>query len=109
MEQTSKDKKIVAYYIELFHTKLCKLSDENYILQSKTFKAIKEAEKFVKMISYIDGDLGIDLMVLIGTEEDYDIYKLGHYLENPEGLVLEITNLELMEDEDYFIDYLKEE
>ena len=105
MEQTSKDKKIVAYYVELFHTKL----DEAYILQSKTFKNIKEAEKFVKMVSYVDSDLGIDLMVLIGTEEDYDIYKLGHYLENPEGLVLEVTNLELMEDEDYYIDYLKEE
>ena len=104
MEQTSKDKKIVAYYVELFHTRV----DENYILQSKTFKNIKEAEKFVKMISYVDSDLGIDLMVLVGTEENYDIYKLGHYLENPEGLVLEITNLELMEDEDYYIDYLKE-
>lgn len=105
MEQTSKDKKIVAYYVELFHTRV----DESYILQSKTFKNIKEAEKFVKMISYVDSDLGIDLMVLVGTEEDYDIYKLGHYLENPEGLVLEITNYELMEDEDYEIDYLKEE
>lgn len=104
MEQTSKDKKIVAYYVELFHTRV----DESYILQSKTFKNIKEAEKFVKMISYVDSDLGIDLMVLVGTEENYDIYKLGHYLENPEGLVLEITNYELMEDEDYYIDYLKE-
>ena len=106
MEQTSKDKKIVAYYVELFHTRVI---DGAYILQSKTFKTIKEAEKFVKMISYVDSDLGIDLMVLIGTEEHYDIYKLGHYLENPEGLVLEITNLELMENEEYYIDYLKEE
>lgn len=96
MEQTSKDKKIVAYYVELFHNRV----DENYILQSKVFKTIEEAEKFVKMISYVDSDLGIDLMVLVGTEEDYDIYKLGHYLENPEGFVLEITNYELMGEEE---------
>lgn len=88
------NKKIIAYYVELFHAQL----DKNYVMQSKTFKSIDDAENFVKQINYVDDELGIDLMALYGEdEENYDIYKLGHFLETPiDGLALEITNEKLL-------------
>ena len=94
MKETSRQN-IVGYYVELFHTQL----DKNYILQTKVFKNINEATQFVKQITYVDSDLGVDLMALVGTEEDYDIYKVGYYLEHPEGFVLVVTREELVKEE----------
>lgn len=90
------NKKIWKYYVEFFHTKL----EENYIIQSKYFDTIEEATNFVKMLDFVDNQVGVDLMICVGDEENYDILKLGHYQETPvDGLELEITNFDYYEGE----------
>lgn len=81
-------KKCFAYYVEVFDVKL----DKNYILQSKIFKTMEEAENFVKLIDYVDDDLRITLNGLIGDEEDYDIIVIGSFKEQLYGLDLVFTN-----------------
>lgn len=78
---TNENKKIFNYYVEAFHTEV----DAPYILQSQCFetkeKAIRFAKKFLKAMDYMDDCLGFDLMAFYGDEENYDIIKLGHFLE----------------------------
>ena len=83
-------KKCFAYYVEVFNIRL----DKNYIMQSKTFKTIGQAEDFVELIEYLDNELRITLNGLVGDEENYDIEVIGVFKEQLYGLELVFTNKE---------------
>lgn len=84
--------KVFAYYIEIYHKKI----ESAYIIQSKFYESINQANEFARQLTYLDSELGVDLMVCLGEEDCYDIHKLGQYHEIPlEHIKLKITNYEL--------------
>lgn len=82
--------KCFAYYVEVFNIRL----DKNYIMQSKLFETMEEAENFAKSIEYLDSELRITLNGLVGDEEDYDIIEIGNFVEQLYGFDLVFTNKE---------------
>lgn len=81
-------KKCFAYYVEVFNIRL----DKNYIMQSKLFETMEEAENFAKSIEYLDDELRVTLNGLIGDEENYDVIVIGSFIEQLYGLDLVFTN-----------------
>lgn len=81
-----KKEEILGYYVELSHNSL----DQNYILQSKNFKTIEEANNFVKNFDFVDDELCVNLMALVGKSDDeYDVHLIGYFQETPiDGLQL---------------------
>lgn len=62
---------VLGYYLEIA-PKTGEL-DVPYIFQSKVFNYSSEVKDFAKNIEYVDSHFVIQIMVMIGTVEEYDI------------------------------------
>lgn len=66
-------KKCFAYYVEVFNIK----DSSTYILQTKKIETIEKAYQFTLNFSYINNEFSVDIMGLVGDEENYDIVRVA--------------------------------